>query len=176
MLSLAGTASAQVEYYKEREDTEAKDGGPSFWDRTYYGGNFSLQFGNFTFVDISPLMGYMLTEKLSAGVGGTYQYYRYDIRGFKFSGNTYGGRVFSRYNITPQFFAHGEVEQLNLEFVTADFQRVREWVPGVFIGGGYFAPFNKRGGFQIMALYNLAYDEIRSPYGSPIIFRVGFVL
>lgn len=168
---------AQVEYYKERDEKkdEGKEEGPSFWDRTYFGGNFSLQFGDITFIDISPLMGYMLTEKLSAGVGATYQYTKYDFSRFKFETNTYGGRVFGRYNFFPEFFGHAEVESLSFEFIDQNDAITREWVPGVFLGGGYFASFGRsRGGFQIMGLYNLAYDEVKSPYNSPFIVRIGF--
>lgn len=161
--------------FAQREVDEEKK---SFFDRTYFGGNFNLQFGNVTFIDISPLMGYMVTDKFSVGTGITYQYLNY--RYLDFSTNIYGGRLFARHNIGQQFFVHTEFESLNVEFprLTPTNERVwaREWVPGVFVGGGIFQPFGRRGGVNLMALYNLTYQRGKSPYANPWVIRVGFTL
>ncbi|MDN5205126.1 hypothetical protein QQ008_27310 [Fulvivirgaceae bacterium BMA10] len=163
---LASESFSQKEFDPEGEH--------NFFDRVYLGGNFNLQFGDVTFVDISPLAGYMITNRFSAGLGATYQYLRWKI--FDFSTNVYGGRVFARHNIGQQFFAHAEFESLSLEFFQAG-ENTREWVPGFFLGGGLFQPIGSRGaGFNITALYNFAHDELKSPYNSPWIFRVGFTL
>lgn len=162
--------------YAQREvDEDAK----SFKDRVYFGGNFNLQFGRVTFIDISPLMGYMVTDKLSVGPGITYQYLNYRwLNNYKT--NIYGGRFFGRYNIGQQFFAHSEVEALNVEYPqivgTNDRQWVRGWVPGVFIGGGMFQSFGRRGGVHLMGLYNIAYIRSKSPYASPFVIRAGITL
>lgn len=161
---------AQREFYPE-DNTPLKD-------RMYYGGNFSLQFGSVTYIDISPLVGVMLTERLSTGLGATYQYLNF--RRSSSSSSVYGGRVFGRYNITQNFFAHSEAESLNTAYyvpgATPDLDRLtRDWVTGVFVGGGYFTPFGNRGGANITLLYNLTYDNKRSPYNEPYVIRVGFV-
>ena len=148
---------------------------PPLKDRMYYGGNFSLQFGGVTFIDISPLAGAMITERYSAGLGATYQYinFRFLNTGGR---SVYGGRIFNRYNITQNFFAHGEFESLNAEYYNFNQERLeRAWIPGAFVGGGYFSPAGERGGFNIMVLYNLMYDNLRSPYNEPYVIRVGFV-
>jgi len=167
MLSV-NEASAQREIYPEEK--------PPLKDRMYFGGNFSLQFGSLTFIDISPLAGVMITDKFSTGLGATYQYLKFHRN----SSNVYGGRVFGRYNITQNIFAHSEVESLNTAYVipgaTPDLDRLgRDWVTGVFVGGGYFTPFGNRGGANITLLYNLTYDNRRSPYNEPYVIRVGFV-
>ena len=147
---------------------------PPLRERMYYGGNFSLQFGSVTFIDISPLAGVMITDRYSAGLGATYQYinFRFANTGGR---SVYGGRIFNRYNITQNFFAHAEFESLNAEYVSARQELIREWIPGAFVGGGYFSPAGARGGFNVMILYNLMYDNIRSPYNEPYVIRVGFV-
>ena len=151
----------------------------SFFDRVYLGGNFGAQFGTTTFIDVSPLAGYMITDKLSAGVGITYQFLKYKpAPSVSFSTSIYGWRTFVRRNIGRQFFAHGEFENINLELYAPSVPEGyrREWVPGLFIGGGLFQPIGKRAGFMISALYNVMYDDIRSPYNSPLVLRVGFTL
>jgi hypothetical protein len=145
-------------------------------DRMFFGGNFAVQFGTITFVDISPLAGAMITNKFSAGAGITYQYFR-DSRFIGGENNIYGGRLFARYNVLPSVFLHGEYENLNLDLfnpISETFQRA--WVPGLFLGGGYFAPFGGRGGANITFLYNLMFDNQRSPYNQPYVIRVGFML
>lgn len=148
---------------------------PPLKDRLYFGGNFAMSFGTITYIDVSPLAGAMITNKLSAGLGATYQYFN-DRRFVGGNNSLYGGRIFSRYNFFPNFFGHAEYEMLNFDLLnrnTNEFQR--EWVPAVFVGAGYFAPFGARGGANFMFLYNLIHDNIRSPYNEPYVIRVGFV-
>jgi hypothetical protein len=148
---------------------------PPLKDRMFFGGNFALSLGTITFIDVSPLAGVMITNRLSGGLGTTYQYFN-DRRFIGGNNSLYGGRVFSRYNVFPNIFAHAEYENLNLDVYnrrTEDFQR--EWVPGFLIGGGYFSPFGNRGGANITLLYNLLYDNVRSPYNQPYVIRVGFM-
>ncbi len=77
------------------------------------------------------------------------------------------------------FFAHGEYESMSVEYPQFDdnFNVVvrREWVPGLLIGGGIFNAIGPRGGINMTVLYNLAHDNIRSPYGSPLVFRAGII-
>src|SRR5690554_961456 len=124
-LGKTNEAFAQREVYLEDN--------PPLKDRMYYGGNFSLQFGSVTFIDISPLAGVMLTEKLSTGLGATYQYLNF--RHASSSSSVYGGKLFCKYNITQNFFAHTEAESLNTAYyvpgATPDQDRItRDWVTG----------------------------------------------
>lgn len=145
-------------------------------DRMYFGGNFGMQFGTITMIDLSPLTGVMITPKFSAGVGFTYQYFN-DSRFAGGSSSSFGGRIFSRYNILPNIFLHTEIEKLNFDhfdFATDRFGRI--WSNAFFVGGGYFMPFGQRGGVNFTLLYNLIHDNLRSPYIEPYVIRVGFVL
>lgn len=149
---------------------------PPLKDRLFFGGNFAMSFGTITFIDVSPLVGTMITNRLSSGVGLTYQYFK-DNRFVGANNSLYGGRVFSRYNIFPNIFAHGEFENLNLDLYNPRSEQFqREWVPGLLLGGGYFTPFGTRGGANITLLYNFLYDNLRSPYNQPYVIRVGFML
>lgn len=169
--TLSLSAFAQVE--------EEIDQGGDFWDRVYVGGNLGLQFGSITSVEVSPLVGYRFTNSFSGGFGITYQYFKADYvdafgRKIDFETNIYGGRLFARKNLTEQIFAHAEYESLNLEFYNSTADRtVREWVPAMFIGGGFFQPIGSRAGFNVMALYNVIHDDVKSPYNSPLVIRVG---
>jgi hypothetical protein len=154
-------------------DVESK---PPLKDRMYYGGNFAMQFGTITFIDISPLAGVMITDKFSGGLGVSYQYFN-DKRFTGGNSSLYGGRTFLRYNIFPNIFGYSEYEMLNFDLYDRRLEEFRrEWVPSLFLGAGYFAPFGNRGGANFTFLYNLLYDNRRSPYNEPYVIRVGFVL
>lgn len=159
---------------EKRKNTSEEDQ-ESIWDKIYVGGNLGLQFGTVTYIDISPLVGYRITNRFSAGPGITYRYTK--IRGFDAS-STYGGRIFARHTIGQQFFAHTEYETLNTEFLdpVGRDQIVRGWVPGFFVGGGIYQPLGRRGAVFIYGLYNLLYNNIKSPYQSPWVFNVGFTI
>jgi hypothetical protein len=147
-----------------------------FKDRLYFGGNFRMQFGTVTLIDFSPLVGVMITPKFSSGVGVTYQYFN-DQRYIGGETSSYGGRLFSRYNVLPNIFLHAEYESINFDnynFLSERFERI--WSDALFLGGGYFAPFGPRGGANFTFLYNVLHDNLRSPYGEPYVIRVGFVL
>lgn len=152
--------------------------GADWKDRIFFGGNLGLQFGTITNVEVSPLVGYRINNNLSAGLGLTYIYYKIDFNnGNEFQTNIYGGRLFARRSIAEQFFLHAEYETLNLEFANFDLSQIRrEWVPGLFLGGGLFYPISRTAGFSAMALYNVIYDDLRSPYNSPLVFRLGFTV
>jgi long-subunit fatty acid transport protein len=139
----------------------------SFSDRLFYGGNFGLMFGTITYVELSPLIGYKITERLSFGPGVSYIYMkdnRYDL-----STSIYGGRLFARYNITDYLFGHGEYEVLNLE--TPYSLNGRTNITSIFIGGGYRQSLGDRTFLTIMGLWNIN-DSAYSIYRNPII-RVG---
>ena len=151
-----------AQYDTEDETTEAIEEEDlnelSFKDRLYFGGNLGLSFGTFTQVNISPIVGYRVTNDFSAGVG-----VKYDYLGFtgspSYSLSTYGGSAFARYSIIENLFAYTEFEMLNIEFYGLP---EREWVPIGLIGAGYnFRPI------QIMLLYDLIGDK-RNPYLSPL--------
>ncbi|MFN4233944.1 MAG: hypothetical protein ACK4IK_03965 [Bacteroidia bacterium] len=137
-------------------------------DRFFYGGNFGLMFGTITYVELSPLIGYRITDRLSAGPGISYIYLQ-DNR-FDLSTSIYGGRLFARYNITDYLFGHGEYEVLNRESPYSLEGRVN--VTSIFVGGGYRQRLGPNSFLSIMGLWNLN-DSEYSIYRNPII-RMGF--
>ncbi len=150
--------------------------GEKFWDKVYFGGNFGLQFGDQTVVDVNPLIGYRVTEKLSVGITATYIYYKFRdpyYTSLSYSSNIYGGSIFARYFLLENIFAHVEGELLNLEVPNPILRRnVREDIFGFYVGGGYRQPLGDRSSLNILLLYNLN-DNANSPYQNPII-RIGF--
>lgn len=148
-------------------------------DRLVFGGNLGFQFGTVTILDISPIVGYKITDRFVAGVGVTYQYFEDRTYVQTFSTSVYGGRLFGRYYIFNNLFAHGEYEILNYDagfsdpFVTS-FNKRRITANNFLVGGGYVFPITENSGFNIMVLYNLN-ENAESLYSNPII-RLGFTI
>lgn len=159
----------------------------SFGSRLFFGGNLGLQFGNMTLVDVSPLIGYRLTENVDVGISLTYKYYKvsdyfqYGNTTFDLEANILGGGIFTRYNFTENLFAHVEIEYLNFNQVNYTIYNngiVKEnenvGITSIFVGGGYKQPMGENAFVTIMVLYNLN-ETMNSPYSNPII-RVGFAV
>lgn len=150
--------------FSQKNDTTG-DWRSDFWSRVFTGGNLGLQFGTYTFIDISPVIGYRFTKKFHGGVGVTYRYLSDNV--YKYSTSIYGGSVFSRYYILDNLFAHGEYEVLNGEW----WYGKRFNVTSIFVGGGYSQNLGGRVAANILILWNINESEY-SPYRNPI-FRAG---
>ena len=142
-----------------------------FRQRLKFGGGIGgLQFGNPTVVGISPMMGYQATNDLIVGLAVDYQYQGGTLFGQKYSINQYGPRLFGQYrlhlleNILSGAFLQGEVQKYYASSGGRSVDYDVQALAGIGIGFG---------GFNITALYNLNYNELTSPYGSPIVIRVG---
>lgn len=157
----------------------------SFGSRVFFGGNVGLQFGSVTLVDISPMIGYRVTEDIDAGVSLTYKYYNvkdyYSVssQNYDLETNIIGGGIFGRYHFTQNFFFHAEIEYLNFNQdvyyiynngIIKDKENIG--ITSIFIGGGIKQPVGNNSFFTIMLLYNLNETQ-NSPYTNPII-RAGF--
>ena len=170
ILFLSFLISVATVYGQDISDTDEqtyRDEKAPFKERLYIGGNFWMQFGTYTLIDVSPVVGYRFSERFSAGPGLIYQYINY--RGLGIS--SYGGKVFARYLINENLFAHSEYEYLNLGYNLVTGELSRTDVYSFFIGGGYTQRIGQRAFIFIMLLYNLI-DSPYTPYTNPII-RIG---
>jgi len=149
----------------------------NFWDNVRFGGNLGLQFGNPTYVLLSPSIAYIppaeiLDEKLMLGLGVTYIYSKVKYADVNYVSNIYGGRLFARYLVTDNLFAYTEYESLNApNYINDNSQRT--WVNSFFVGGGYLQSVGGRGGFSVTVLYNLAWTPNNLIYSSPWNIRFG---
>ncbi len=167
------TAYVEVEPQKEKKDTRPLK------DRLWFGGGLGLNFGNFTSIQIEPLVGYKVDKKgkFSVGTGLTYWYFSDNRYTPKVEQNAYGYRFFSRYRFIPQAFAHVEHLNLNAErFIgaTRDVQRI--WVPHLLVGGGYAQPISGSSVFTLQVLWEILQDpnSVYQGQGPIISGGVGF--
>jgi hypothetical protein len=185
LLLLTASAYAQNDsLFVKRQKQEFREK-PAWTEKITFGGNFGLQFGQVTQINISPLIGYRITDQFIAGGGPSFIYTSYRIYGRKFENTILGGRAFAQHGIFENLAVRGEFEYLSIEYPTlnatgTDIINKREWVANPLIGLSYSFPLGRRSSFNITALYNLNYaNELNKRYlygSSPFVIRAGFLL
>ena len=157
----------------------------SYKGRFYIAPDFGLVLGYATRIDVSPALGYYLTERLSLAAGAKYEYYK--LKSF-YNNNSlethiYGSRIFARYTIIRnlgellpirsniEILTHVEFESLSLEnqyFGTGLIDTGRFWYNTLLIGGGISQAASER--FKLNAVFLWDVDtSSRSPFTNPII-------
>ncbi|MGO4290058.1 hypothetical protein [Chitinophaga sp. RAB17] len=182
---LAAVQLAHGQYYKT--DTLTHKG----FDRSklILGGSLGVVFGDYTNVDISPLVGYRFSEYIAAGINVNAQYGQYKsidyvtdrtIQRDKYT--IFGGGVWGRVYPLPMLFIHIQPEynfvtQSSTVYDTPGRDDKRTFktnygVPSLLIGAGYTQSVGGRVGIGISILYDVLQDS-RSPYNNNLIYRVG---
>ncbi len=164
---------------KETEASEKKKGLDP--ERIFFGGNFGLTFGNFTFINISPQVGYRITQMFSAGAGLNFIYqsdkYYSGNREVKNSLGYAGMNIFGRVNpfkfvllnVQPELnYVWGKTRVSGL----ADSKIDPEFVPSLLVGAGVAIPVG-RGSMIAMLQYDVIQNSL-SPYGRNAFFTFGF--
>lgn len=141
-------------------------------ERIYLGGNVGGWIGTSTYLNLSPLIGYKLTEEMSVGVGFTYNYYRQTLGSRVFESTIYGSNTFVRYMVLENLFAQAGWDRLSVPDYTSGILNSRLWVDNILVGGGYRQAFSEKGQFVMMIFYNINQTPL-SPYPNPIV-QVGF--
>lgn len=151
-------------------------------NRLRIGGNFGLQFGNYTYINLSPTVGYMLAKnrlELGGGPIFIYQRFRYSNIFGNYSINlfVYGADAYARGFLYKGLFLEARYDIVNK---TSYFDLSKKvWVNHLLLGAGYAAPIGKIGVFNISVLYNVL-DNRESIYQGtfsdrvPIIVNMGF--
>jgi hypothetical protein len=162
------------------QEETGQDGRKFDANRLVFGGVMGASFGDFTFVQVSPQVGYAFNQYLTAG-GGVNFIYSSD----KFGGTTsqygYAGlNVFGR--IFPVKFLVLTVQpELNYNWgkVKYDIPGVPDqtldgkFIPSLLLGGGVVIPTGGRGNMLLTLQYDVLQNN-RSPYGRNAFVNFGF--
>ena len=147
-------------------------------DRIYTGGGVAFNggsdaFGNrYFYFAVNPIVGYMVTPKFSVGTGVTWQRFAY-TQPIKLNIDQYGVSPFMRYNF-DQLFAYGEYNLINTPVFLGTGERRN--FDRLLLGLGYSQPIGPRSKINLMALYDVLYDNQEHAFASPWVFRVFFTI
>jgi len=168
-----GYASAQYTTAAKDEGTEKKGFDPQ---RLFFGGNFGLSFGDFTFINVSPQVGYRLSEKFSVGAQINFIYQSSKIT---YAPNIYdkseyayvGLGIFGRFN--PEMnYIWGKTKYVSVNN-TYENKQQGKFVPSLLVGAGAAIPTGGRGALIAMIQYDVVQNDL-SPYGRNPFFSFGF--
>jgi hypothetical protein len=140
----------------------------SFWDRVFVGGGLGGQLSaDYTYVNVSPSLGYWITDRWSAGAGFTFQYF--DSKLFNYSTSIYGPTAFTRYHLLRFLFATAEFEYLFLRYKDDLLMHpISVTSPNLLLGGGLSYSLGGSASAYAMILYNVLENQY-TPYSNPVI-------
>jgi hypothetical protein len=157
----------------------AREKAPPFRDRLFFGGNFGLQFGTVTNIQVAPVVGFWLRPRIAVAAGPEYQYYKDPY----YKTNIYGGKGYLEFVVIKNLgsfiragsntgvFLHLEDEVLNLEtYLGTTSERVN--VNTVLGGAGISQQIGRRSSVNLMFLWVLD-DSGYNLYNNPEI-RISF--
>lgn len=133
-----------------------------FKDKLFTGGGLGLSFGTITQIHVSPLLGYEISDRLVAGVGGTYIYLHNRI--YDASMNIYGGRLFSQFFLSENFILHSEYGMMSFEDLSGR-RDGRENIKSFMAGVGYRSQVGSRSFLYILGLYDFGDPFGGNPVG-----------
>ncbi|QQR97643.1 MAG: hypothetical protein IPK18_12475 [Sphingobacteriales bacterium] len=163
----------------EDENTTDEEEIPKKFDpsKLRIGGRFGLQFGSYTFVNISPTAGYLfLKDRLEVGAGPIfiYQSIRY-ANNYRQKSFVYGADLYGRGYIWKGIFAQAQYDFVNKE---SYFEYKRVNVHHLLIGGGYAQPIGDAASFYFSLMYNVIRSDesiYQGTFGKiPLMLNIGF--
>lgn len=159
---------------------------PRFSDRLIFGGDIGLSVGTYTYINVSPAIGYRITDRLIVGTGPIYIYENY--KNYNLESSMYGAKLITSFtvlrgtDINPNFqignlILHMENEVINVQPLLYDQfgQPVfgsRQWIDNFLIGGGLSQSISSKFNVSVLILWDVT-NNLYSPYSNPI-FKIGF--
>ncbi len=146
----------------------------TFTDKLYWGGNFGISFGTYTYIQVAPVVSYAVTDKFIVGLGLDYTYFK-DNRNplYSYEGSTWSPRLFARYFVLDDLFLHGEYLQVFYKDVYNTFNPDM-WATYrlIYAGGGYRSWIGPNSYTFIMLLFNVESSDF--DFGINPLIQIGF--
>ena len=144
--------------------------------RLTFGGNFQVLFGTYTFVYISPTVGYRVTDNVNVGLGFIYNFssINYGPPYGKVSQSIYGAHTYARYIFAQNLFVQAQFDKLYQPDWFSRIPNDKTWVNYLLIGGGFRQQVGSRAALMTSIMYNLTPSPL-SIYPGRIIIQFGFV-
>jgi hypothetical protein len=161
---------------------------PPLKDRLFYGGNFSLQLGTVTNIEVSPVIGIWVQPRIAVALGPDYNFYKDPYQ----KTSIYGGRAYVQFVVFRELnkfiplgngtglFLHLEDEVLSLDsfsWKNIATSPKRFSINTVLAGAGLSQQIGRRAAVNFMVLWAIGEsdpDMTSKIYSNPEI-RIGFV-
>lgn len=172
LLAQFGTSSL----FQESEMDDQEVDSLQFVERLTYGGNGSAGFQDNSYaINISPQIGYRLTNQITFGVQIPYNLLHDDYYEYRYS--SVGISPFIRARVLRILFGQAEVEGLYIKrriyFGQPNEIQVFDFVPGILFGGGVCLASGGNYFTSLGVMFNVLDATEPRPYNNPQ-FRLGF--
>jgi hypothetical protein len=147
----------------------------NYGSRWYGGGSFGLSFGTTTSVTVSPEVAYAVTDDFFVGGGIRFSYYKDNRFTPVYESTVWGGKLFLRYYLFSDFFAHVEYQRLYFKDPYYVSPIGSEWTFNDYFygGGGYRSWVGSNSYLSFELLFNLSeLDQLE--FGINPFIRIGF--
>jgi hypothetical protein len=148
-----------------------------------------MSFGNSTYIDLSPMVGYHIFDRLVLGLGPHYIYQSVRSTPYypAYQSHSYGIKGFTRFSLLTnaeewlpiklfsELYVQGEYEGLSLEneyYVPPYTEDGRTMYHGFLVGGGFAQRVGIYNTITFTVLWDITESSL-SPYSNPV-FRIGF--
>lgn len=182
ILFLCAAINMQAQYVRPENETTPSPSAPAnqlppgFADNLSLGGSFALQFGQYTFVELEPLLSYHFNQSFMVGIGPIYQYENVNdlVYGYSYTytSSIYGGRIAALYFLPEELskvFIMGEYDVINVpEPGQYTYQVGRGYITLPMLGIGYKEAISDKAFFCVYGLWNFN-NSPYSPFANPII-------
>lgn len=148
-----------------------------------------LSFGTSTYIELAPMVGYHVLDRLSVGLGPhyiyrsqkatptfpSYQTHSYGLKGFARFSLITNAEEWLPIKLFSELFVHAEYEGLSLEraFYVPPYNEDGRFIyRGFLVGGGFSQKVGIYNSVSFTILWDINESSV-SPYSNPI-FRIGF--
>ncbi|MDQ1332740.1 MAG: hypothetical protein QG576_775 [Bacteroidota bacterium] len=157
---------------------------PPLKERLFFGGSFGLQFGTYTDIEVSPVIGLWLLPRMAVAAGPDYRFYKDP----DYSTDIYGGSAYMQFVVIQDInsvvplgvhagiFLHAENELLSLQtsfWKDPPYKSDRFYINTLLAGGGISQHIGRRSSLDMMILWALNVSQYNL-YSNPEI-RVSFI-
>ncbi len=161
------------------------DGGGLDKSKLFVGGNFGINFGNYTLINVSPQLGYRFNKYFAAGAGVNFIYSSLrtdysDGSRERYNQGVAGLNIFGRVYPIPEIllqvqpelnYTWGKLKESGVNYSNT-YKLESKFIPSLLLGAGGALPAGP-GAFIVMAQYDILQQD-RNPYGDKIFFSFGY--
>ncbi len=139
--------------------------------RIVLGGTVGMGFGNYTNINVSPQIGYMVTDYLTLGGGVSYNYY--GEKDYDYSRNYLGANLYARAYPIQYLTLYVQPEVQRSWGKSGGVKDAEDVFACLLLGAGVVLPTGN-GGVTLTFYYDVLQHH-SSPYGNKIGYSVGYI-
>jgi len=148
---------------------------PAAPKKLFFGGGIGFGYGDISWLEVWPVVGYRLSKSVTTGVEFLYRVREDDRYAEDLNASDYGVSPFLRLNLMRGIFVQAEYEYVSYEYLDTGLSTQRDDYDSLLLGVGFSRPMGGHAAFVVSTFYNFSYsdNDLYGPYDSPWIVNAG---